>query len=800
MERDLKLVLSAVDNTKKTLDEMSKRFESLDKEVGKATKEMSQFEKQGMNLKKVAGVLAGIFAVDKIIGFAKASVTAFQEVESAQARLAKITSNAVGATNEQIQALFDQASALEKVGVVDKVSTMNMQAKLATFDLTTEAIQKLTPTLLDYAVAEYGASVSGAQLATVAQGFGKALQGQPDLLTKAGFKLTEYQIAVMKNGDETQRLAMLNEILGKTYADVNAEMAKTSEGQLKQLQMQLGGIKEQIGQQLIPIILKFASEIEKHLPEIVKTIETLGKVIGTVIKIVFNNIGPITALAGAWVAYNIAIKTASAYSGIVGALTAVTSAAKISTTGIVGLIAKLKALQIASSMAFGIIGAAIAGAGILIANSAAKLKAVNEEVRESAKSATTDAQKLADAYNKAHGTALSAMDFGGQESTTKRNWLGIKYEEITTGTMNMEKYREAVKLVKKEEESLAKLDKISFEGIFTDKQISDMEKGANEIGKAISNMGEEYKKAVSVASESLFDLDQSHKKNMTSIRSEMDRTRQEMRKLQESFKQQEAGDQMGIAGQIVANEERMAEIQKELAKGVSAERQAELQAELDQRLLATQANADFINQFETQIAEVKRRNALTDLERAIEDFNAKRALAQQEFNEKMASLQKEMSALRAKEKEEKALYQEKRNFITSQLEELEKLHTENSTKAVFTTKTQVEKEIAYYKQLAEAIKAARSADTASFGRIQTNFQAIGRETKVNDAIITPRGDIISTHPDDWLIATKNPQGLGGSGSVVVNITGNSFMGEDDMAEKVGDKILDILKYNVKLTA
>ena len=41
---------------------------------------------------------------------------------------------------------------------------------------------------------------------------------------------------------------------------------------------------------------------------------------------------------------------------------------------------------------------------------------------------------------------------------------------------------------------------------------------------------------------------------------------------------------------------------------------------------------------------------------------------------------------------------------------------------------------------------------------------------VNDAIITPKGDIISTHPDDWLIATKTPHDLVGDSAPVVTIT------------------------------
>lgn len=48
---------------------------------------------------------------------------------------------------------------------------------------------------------------------------------------------------------------------------------------------------------------------------------------------------------------------------------------------------------------------------------------------------------------------------------------------------------------------------------------------------------------------------------------------------------------------------------------------------------------------------------------------------------------------------------------------------------------------------------------------------VGTTTKVNDAIITPQGNVITTHPEDYLIASKNPSGLVGkaAGSPIVNI-------------------------------
>lgn len=47
--------------------------------------------------------------------------------------------------------------------------------------------------------------------------------------------------------------------------------------------------------------------------------------------------------------------------------------------------------------------------------------------------------------------------------------------------------------------------------------------------------------------------------------------------------------------------------------------------------------------------------------------------------------------------------------------------------------------------------------------------------KVNDMILTPQGKF-STHPDDYIIATKNPSELGGNGGSVVNVKINNTMG------------------------
>lgn len=75
----------------------------------------------------------------------------------------------------------------------------------------------------------------------------------------------------------------------------------------------------------------------------------------------------------------------------------------------------------------------------------------------------------------------------------------------------------------------------------------------------------------------------------------------------------------------------------------------------------------------------------------------------------------------------------------------------------------------------------------------------GGSQSVNDAIISPNGNIITTHPDDYIMAMKDPSLLaGGGGGITINISGNSFMGKEDIAEQIGNDIMKIVKQNMKL--
>ena len=68
----------------------------------------------------------------------------------------------------------------------------------------------------------------------------------------------------------------------------------------------------------------------------------------------------------------------------------------------------------------------------------------------------------------------------------------------------------------------------------------------------------------------------------------------------------------------------------------------------------------------------------------------------------------------------------------------------------------------------------------------------GPKSWVSDAIITPNG-MVKTDPNDFIIATKNPKGLGGGGVININIDRPMLTGQSDIKELVRQISMEIYK-------
>jgi hypothetical protein len=199
---------------------------------------------------KVQAASAVAFA--GITAAAGLSIKAAVEAQAEQERLRQILLTTGAATDDQVDSLIAQADALEKVGVASAGNIITAQAQLATFDLQFATIEKLTPAITDYVIAEKGATATAEDFKSMTNGLAQALNGQFGALTRAGFVLDDNTKAMISNGTEAERAAAIVDVLSSTYGGFNEAARDTAEGALVALKNSFSGLRTAIGTQLIP--------------------------------------------------------------------------------------------------------------------------------------------------------------------------------------------------------------------------------------------------------------------------------------------------------------------------------------------------------------------------------------------------------------------------------------------------------------------------------------------------------------------------------------------------------------------
>ena len=229
--------------------------ESINKKIESATKSYAKY----------GAAFAGVAAAG--VGIAKSFTSAYGVQESAEAKMISIMKQRTGASDDVIQSMKDQASATQELGVVGDEVLISGQANLATYALTSESINKLTPVMADLAVKSGGVSASFGDAEAAGDKLGKVLDGDVGALKDAGVSFSEAQAEILKTGNETERVNTLMTILSENgITGLNESMAATAEGGMQRMQNSVGDTAEIIGSSMAPMI-EFLSGKIKGLAE-----------------------------------------------------------------------------------------------------------------------------------------------------------------------------------------------------------------------------------------------------------------------------------------------------------------------------------------------------------------------------------------------------------------------------------------------------------------------------------------------------------------------------------------------------
>ena len=169
----------------------------------------------------------------------------------ANAKLKTIMEQRMNATAEDVKSVKDVISAQKELGVVSGSVQVAGAQQIGTFATQASTLRTLVPAMNNLLAQQKGVNATQEDAVAVGNLFGKALQGQATALRRVGITFSAAEEKMLKHGTESERAALLARIITNNVGEMNEKLAATPTGQMKQLQMTIGGIKAKIGEVLV---------------------------------------------------------------------------------------------------------------------------------------------------------------------------------------------------------------------------------------------------------------------------------------------------------------------------------------------------------------------------------------------------------------------------------------------------------------------------------------------------------------------------------------------------------------------
>lgn len=228
-----------LDKLKGDVNELKKQFGLAESAASESAKKSSaSFGQLGAQLKTLGVTLLAAFSVQKIIAFGEASIKAFQEAEK-NARKLQIAVGVNGGLQADFEHLLQQSKELQARTIFSDDAIQQMQTMALQFGLSADAVERLTPTILDFA------SATDQDLNSAMQGFILGVEGSERALKK-------YGIQVDNQATRQENFAAITEQLNKKFSGQAELLGKTSVGAIARLKNNFDELKETIGETLIP--------------------------------------------------------------------------------------------------------------------------------------------------------------------------------------------------------------------------------------------------------------------------------------------------------------------------------------------------------------------------------------------------------------------------------------------------------------------------------------------------------------------------------------------------------------------
>lgn len=353
-------------------------------------------------------------SISNLQGVMSDLTAAYQVQLVAETQLETIMRQRMNSTNEEIQGIKELCSAQQELGVIGDEVQLSGAQQMATFLNEKQSLDTLIPAMNNLIAQQNGLNATNQDAVSIGNMMGKAMQGQVEVLQRVGITFDEAQKQVLQFGTESERAAMLAEVITANVGNMNAELAKTDAGRQKQLENTLGDIKEQLGG-----LVQGAMPFVTIAAQTMMCVTSAGKFVTS-----------LTALSAAFSISTIKATALAVHEKIVTvAQNMLAASGYTATAGTAALTVAVTALYAALTM----------GISVIVAGLAAIFRSMGDEAEDAAQDAnilkeSTDAFINASARMKAtlaeETTSLRALIQSKKDTSVAIRQLNEKYGEV----------------------------------------------------------------------------------------------------------------------------------------------------------------------------------------------------------------------------------------------------------------------------------------------------------------------------------------------------------------------------------
>ena len=282
-----------------------------------------EIDKTSGGLSNMASKMIGINQAIQLIstavnGFKKVcavmdELTATYNIQAEQEiKLATVMKQRMNATEADIQAIKDLASAQQELGIYGDELILNGAQEIATFVSSRKALETLVPAMNDLIAQQKGYNTSIQDFQSVGDMMGKVMSGQVSALSRIGYVFSDAEKQMLQYGSEEERASVLAKIITDNVGHMNQALAGTDAGTIRNATNALGDMYERLGKELMSLKNSFAGiksavimYFEKPIMKAINWIKNnIGSLVATIIYLGTVVTVVATAMAVAWAIAN----------------------------------------------------------------------------------------------------------------------------------------------------------------------------------------------------------------------------------------------------------------------------------------------------------------------------------------------------------------------------------------------------------------------------------------------------------------------------------------------------------------